>query len=225
MEIVKDSRLISLDTNYAKKLNGDFNSNLFFEMDTIVEENPKITHIEVSLEDATIPVSWYLINNDTRTLKYRYNLTDYTITLKKGNYTSTSLLNELSSLFLIQGLTATCTLDKQSGKSLFVFSNPSSDITFLHSGSEGLYRLLGFQVDNDYSGTTIESPTPMNLLGIQKLNLSSQILNNNEIIDNRSEIVFVNSFGNLPNYFKFANSVFIGKSLLEKFLKIFSISF
>ena len=61
--------------------------------------------------------------DDTRTLKYRYNLTDYTITLKKGNYTSTSLLNELSSLFLIQGLTATCTLDKQSGKSLFVFSN------------------------------------------------------------------------------------------------------
>ncbi len=52
-----------------------------------------------------------------------------------------------------------------------------------------------------------------------KLNLSSQILNNNEIIDNKSEIVFVNSFGNLPNYFKFANSVFIGKSLLEKLKK------
>jgi hypothetical protein len=176
MDIAKDSRLISLDTNYAKKLNGDFNSNLFFEMDTIVEENPKITHIEVSLEDATIPVSWYLINNDTRTLKYRYNLTDYTLTLKKGNYTSTSLLGELSSLFLFQGLTATCTLDKQSGKSLFVFSNTLSDITFLHSGSEGLFRLLGFLVDTDYNGTTIESPTPMNLLGIQKLNLSSQSL-------------------------------------------------
>jgi hypothetical protein len=176
MDIAKDSRLISLNSNDAKKLNGEFNSNLFFEMESIVEENPKITHIEISLEDATIPVSWYLINNDTRTLKYTYNLTNYTLTLKKGNYTSTSLLGELSSLFLFQGLTATCTLDKQSGKSLFVFSNTLSDITFLHTGSEGLFRILGFLVGTNYTGTTIESPTPMNLLGIQKLNLSSQSL-------------------------------------------------
>lgn len=176
MDIVKDSRLISLDTNYATRLNGEYNSNLYFDLPHIVEENPNIKHIEVSLEDATIPVSWYLINDDTKTLNYRYNLTDYKITLKRGNYTSTALLSELSNLFLSRGLTASCTLDKQSGKTLFIFSNPLSDITFLHTGSEGLFRLLGFLVNTNYSGTTIQSPTPMNLLGIQKINLSSQSL-------------------------------------------------
>ena len=176
MDIVKDSRLISLDTNYATRLNGEYNSNLFFELPHIVEENPNIKHIEVSLEDATIPVSWYLINDDTDTLNYTYNSTTRELRLKHGNYTSTSLLDTLTNEFLIQGLTATCSLDKQSGKTLFVFSNPVTDITFLHTGSEGLFRLLGFLVGTDYTGTTILSPTPMNLLGIQKLNLSSQSL-------------------------------------------------
>ena len=176
MDIVRDSRLISLDTNYATRLNGEYNSNLFFELPHIVEENPNIKHIEVSLEDATIPVSWYLINDDTDTLNYTYNSTTRELRLKHGNYTSTTLLDTLTNEFLIQGLTATCSLDKQSGKTLFIFSNPVTDITFLHTGSEGLFRLLGFLIGTDYTGTTIISPTPMNLLGIQKLNLSSQSL-------------------------------------------------
>lgn len=176
MEIVKDSRLISLDTNYATRLNGDYNSNLFFDLPHIVEENPNIKYIEVSLEDATIPVSWYLINDDTNTLNFTYNNQNLSLTLKHGNYTSTTLLDTLTNEFLIKGLTATCSLDKQSGKTLFIFSNPITDITFLHTGSEGLFRLLGFLVGTDYTGTTIISPTPMNLLGIQKLNLSSQSL-------------------------------------------------
>jgi hypothetical protein len=176
MDIVKDSRLISLDTNYATKLNGDYNSNLFFDLPHIVEENTNITHIEVSLEDATIPVSWYLINDETNTLNFTYNSQSLSLILKHGNYTSTALLDTLTNEFLIKGLTATCSLDKQSGKTLFIFSNPITDITFLHSGSEGLFRLLGFLVGTNYIGTTIISPTPMNLLGIQKLNLSSQSL-------------------------------------------------
>ena len=176
MDIVKDSRLISLDTNYATRLNGDYNSNLYFDLPHIVEENPNIKFIEVSLEDATIPVAWYLINDDTNTLNFTYNNQNLSLILKHGNYTSTTLLDTLTNEFLIKGLTATCSLDKQSGKTLFVFSNPITDITFLHSGSEGLFRLLGFLVGTNYTGTTILSPTPMNLLGIQKLNLSSQSL-------------------------------------------------
>ena len=176
MNVVQDSRLVTLDSNFAIKLNGDFNSNLFFDMPHIVDESSKITHIEVSLEDATIPVSWYLINEDTRTLNYNHNFINQTITLKKGNYTSTSLLSEISALFLVQGLDTTCSLDKQSGKSLFIFNNSIGAVTFLSSGSEGLFRLLGFLIDSNFTGTIIESPTPMNLLGIQKLHISSQSL-------------------------------------------------
>ncbi len=50
----------------------------------------------------------------------------------------------------------------------------------------------------------------------KKLNLSSQILNKNEKVDQNKEIIIINSFGVLQDYFKYAKSTFIGKSVLEK---------
>jgi len=47
-------------------------------------------------------------------------------------------------------------------------------------------------------------------------NLSVQVLNNDEIIKDNKEIILINSFGVLQNYFKYAKSVFIGKSMIEK---------
>ncbi len=51
----------------------------------------------------------------------------------------------------------------------------------------------------------------------KRLNLKTQILNKEETIFDDREIVVVNSFGVLQNYFKYAKSVFIGKSVLKKF--------
>ncbi len=50
-----------------------------------------------------------------------------------------------------------------------------------------------------------------------KYNLSTQVLNRNELIDKDKEILILNSFGILNNYFKYSKSVFIGKSTLKKF--------
>ena len=55
-----------------------------------------------------------------------------------------------------------------------------------------------------------------NILKIcNKLNLSSQILKKGEKISNNKEILIINSYGLLNEYFKYAKSVFIGKSLLS----------
>ncbi len=51
----------------------------------------------------------------------------------------------------------------------------------------------------------------------KKFDLTCQILNQNEIIDNNKDIVIINHFGGLNNYLKYSKSVFIGKSLLKKF--------
>jgi len=50
----------------------------------------------------------------------------------------------------------------------------------------------------------------------QKLNLSFQILNKNEKILENTEIIIINHFGVLNNYFKYAKSVFMGKSMIKK---------
>ena len=54
----------------------------------------------------------------------------------------------------------------------------------------------------------------------EKYSLKTQILNENDLILNDKEIIIINSFGVLNNYFKFAKSVFIGKSILKKFENI-----
>tara|TARA_A100001015_G_scaffold175461_1_gene195154 strand:- start:9028 stop:10239 length:1212 start_codon:yes stop_codon:yes gene_type:complete len=50
----------------------------------------------------------------------------------------------------------------------------------------------------------------------EKLNLNTQILNKNDEILKDSEIIIINSYGVLQNYFLHAKSVFIGKSLIKR---------
>ena len=53
-----------------------------------------------------------------------------------------------------------------------------------------------------------------------KLNLKSQVLNKNDLILENKEIILINSFGVLSSFFKYAKSVFIGKSLIKKLEKV-----
>ncbi len=48
------------------------------------------------------------------------------------------------------------------------------------------------------------------------LNLNTQILDNDDLILKNKEIIIINSFGVLSKYFKYAKSVFIGKSMIKK---------
>ena len=50
----------------------------------------------------------------------------------------------------------------------------------------------------------------------ENLNLKTQILNIDDKILNDKEIIIINSFGDLQKYFKYAKSVFIGKSTIKR---------
>ncbi len=50
----------------------------------------------------------------------------------------------------------------------------------------------------------------------KKLNLKSQILNDNDRIESNIEILIINSFGVLPKYFNYCKNIFIGKSFIKK---------
>ncbi len=51
----------------------------------------------------------------------------------------------------------------------------------------------------------------------EKLNLNTQILNPNENILDNKEIIIINYFGALKSYFKYARSIFMGKSMFIKY--------
>ena len=70
--------------------------------------------------------------------------------------------------------------------------------------------------------TTVIAPRHINRSKqIKKLSdqfgFKTQILNKNELIKDEKEIIIINSFGYLNNFYKISKSVFIGKSLLKKF--------
>ena len=52
-----------------------------------------------------------------------------------------------------------------------------------------------------------------------KLNLNAQIVNKDQIISKGKEIIIINYFGALNDFFKYAKSVFIGKSMIKKLEK------
>lgn len=49
-----------------------------------------------------------------------------------------------------------------------------------------------------------------------KLNISNQVLSESEKIRNNKEIIIINAFGVLSEYFKYSKSVFIGKSIIKR---------
>ena len=60
-----------------------------------------------------------------------------------------------------------------------------------------------------------------NILSICKQNkLNVQIIKNENEINKNSEIILVNSFGELPKYYHYCKSVFIGKSLLKNLILV-----
>ena len=50
----------------------------------------------------------------------------------------------------------------------------------------------------------------------KKFNFKTQVLNEKDKIKEGNEIIIINAFGILPSYYKYAKSVFIGKSLSKK---------
>lgn len=68
---------------------------------------------------------------------------------------------------------------------------------------------------------TIIAPRHINRVDEIKLifeneKLKTQILNENDIIDKNSEVIIINSFGILQNFFIYIKSVFMGKSMIER---------
>ena len=91
-----------------------------------------------------------------------------------------------------------------------------------HKGEDIFCLKTHFQIKKKYENiVTIIAPRHIERVQdieilCKNFNLSAQVLENDEMIKDNKEIIIINSFGVLQNYFKYAKSVFIGKSMIEK---------
>ena len=141
MSLIKSQQIVHI--NSAFRSSGT-DSN--FDISIPLKKNNAFTHVAVL--SASIPKSYYLIGEGENTFVIRENAVDYTITLPVGNYSVTSLIYVLNTLFT--GDVSHYTVSFPDGK----ISAQTGKLTFSHNnahhGSELIFEnnhlpeVLGF---------------------------------------------------------------------------------
>lgn len=173
--IYTDTRLVNLNSAYCDRQNGDYLSDVRFNFTGLLQDDPDIQEVQLQVQNAQIPYSFYNINVYNNVLKVSINglPTIYTLTLTRGNYNANTLITELTTQFVSAGITdITITISSVTG--ILKFTKASGSLTLRYSGST-LMKVLGFLTTQDYTSVAqvINAPYPLNLLGILKIKIAS----------------------------------------------------
>jgi hypothetical protein len=167
-QYITDSILINLSSSSATvKLNSTMNSNLLFKCNGILKPDKHILYTTISVLNAQIPISYYLINSTNNKLV----INNISYTLVNGNYTTTSIMVMILSLI---PSTFTMTFNSATGK--FTLTNTAGDFNI--NSTTTCYIILGLVAKTLYSSSskTFTFPNPANLYGIHRIKIKSNIL-------------------------------------------------
>jgi hypothetical protein len=168
-----DQRLIILSSDHATQNNGTFLSDVNFRFIGLLQDDADVEEITVQVQNAQIPNSFYNINIYTNILDITYDSTPYTLTLTRGNYNSTTLINEIIAQLATNGITdVTITISSITGIVTFARAG-SGNFSIEPTGT--LNKTLGFELGITYTnvGGFLVAPFPLNLLGLLKLKIAS----------------------------------------------------
>ena len=170
------NRQINLSANHGIVPAGDTTFSVVnFEFQNVLPNDYLYEH-QIAVDNAQIPVSFYNVNSNNNTLTVSLNggaTSD--ITISEANYSTTTLATELVSKLTAAGFPSpTVTLNQSTGK--FAFAISAGYFTF-HGSTSTCYGVPGFIGTNDYTSVTqtLNSATPVNLLGPLKLRISTSL--------------------------------------------------
>jgi len=168
-----DQRQIILSSDHAILNNGTFLSDVNFTFQGLLQDDADVEEITVQVQNAQIPISFYNINIYTNILNITYDSTPYTLTLTRGNYNSTTLINEIIAQLATNAITdITITISSITG--IVTFARAGS-FNFSIEPTGTLNKTLGFELGVTYTnvGGFLVAPFPLNLLGLLKLKIAS----------------------------------------------------
>jgi hypothetical protein len=175
-QIIVDTRLININSSHSIKLNDYYYSNVLLQFQNLLKEEDDILYTTCGLLSAQIPFSFYNINVNNQLLKYSVNSVIYTLTIPEGNYNSSTFITAFQTQFSTggHGKTVSISIDKLTGRLTFTVSNYT---LIIYSSNSSMYRVLGIIANTDISiTTTIVFTFPLNLLGVKKINITSNAL-------------------------------------------------
>ena len=168
-----DQRLIILSSDHAIQNNGTFLSDVNFKFIGLLQDDADIEEITVQVQNAQIPNSFYNINVYTNILDITYNATPYSLTLTRGNYNSTTLINEIIAKLATVAITdITITISSITG--LLTFTR-AGGLNFTINSTGTINKTLGLELGTTYTtvGGILVAPFPLNLLGLLQLKIAS----------------------------------------------------
>ena len=178
--IIQDTKLLSLNSKYASKLNGTQNSRVLFDFVNIIDKSKDHLYMTMAVQSAEIPSSFYNVtikNNITRVDRDDIAAA-FDITIPVGNYNADTYLAKFKELYdAATPSNVTIALDAVTG--IFNLQEALADFTIKSVGSTS-YVLWGGEVGTDYvfpvAGAAASFGFPANFLGITKIKLSSDNL-------------------------------------------------
>lgn len=170
-EITIENRLLLLNSRDARIYNnGTYKSDVVFYMRGLLKQEKNLVNFKYQFINATVPVSFYNINETNNVLNYEEDGVDYTITVPTGNYNFNTLSTTMIALFLANTTTMTISINRQNG----ILTFTGTDLMIFYSTST-ILRVLGFipNVDTYSVGVILTAPYPLNLLSPLKLKIKS----------------------------------------------------
>lgn len=192
MTTFTDTKVISLNSESASLKNGTYLSSVSFNLQGLLRADPDIIHTQLALQNAQVPVSFYIINYTNKTFVMQFSSTDYTITIPVGNYNANSLITALKAAILtatvgLGGVSVTIVISKTTG--IFTFTCGVAFTLRSSLAAFTMQTILGLSnVDNVAVNTGLEYaadlPYPCNLLGIKLLQVNSPVISGNNYASN-----------------------------------------
>lgn len=172
--VYQDNRIITLNSQDGDKLNGTYLSNIQFNFSGLLKEDKNLIRSYITVLNAQIPVSFYIIDETNNILYYSDGTTTKTIIITIGNYNGNQMVTALNAGFTSNGSLITTILNSQTGLLYFTITG-GTNYTFLSTST--IKSILGFDVDIS-SNTLITMPYQLNLLGKKKIFINSNNMRN-----------------------------------------------
>lgn len=173
-----DNYLLTLNSKYASTfINGSAKSNVQFNFIGLLKDEADIIRTSLSILNAQIPVSFYIITDNNNIFAYKdISVVEY-ITIPVGNYDANTLLVYMNSQ-LVSGIVLS--INSSNGKLILSTTTANRSLT-LQAGQSNCNEILGIGTSNVFvagspSGTILNFPYPLNLLGVKKISIKSSSL-------------------------------------------------
>jgi hypothetical protein len=221
--VYQDNILITLNSKIASYNNSTKKSDVSFKFLGILKEEDDIIRTSISIINAQIPASFYVINSTNNKLGVGNSTTSYILTIPIGNYNSYTLGQKLVTLFTSIGMTVSVATNSLTGIMTFTQSNATF---FIYPNLYGgvVYSTIGPLLG---LGTTIQTgliitlPFPVNLLGVKKISVKSNALAINAL--SSTTLGYSNIICTIPcdvpyfNMINYVNTTLLNTNILKTF--------